>query len=274
MRKSIVLSICFFLLTSCTLPISIDDTDFDEEVAVRVAVAQTTTALAQSHNNQTQTSPQTTLSPSVTPGATPSPTTGQDDPKLTLGSAAWKDTLNSGNYWGLNAGGTTINDTVIIVKDGYLTMSRTILGLGKTWWKASPKPRNFYLEGRFTLQNCFGDDQYGLVFRAPSFEDGNGYYYMVSCDGQYTLLKWDSNGQALLMNWEKSEAIQAGADKINDLGIWVKNNTIILYANGNKLKEINDGTITTAGYFGLVMDARNTPGFTVKLDEISYWDLS
>jgi len=42
----------------------------------------------------------------------------------------------------------------------------------------------------------------------------------------------------------------------------------------NLLEEINDATLINTGHFGLFINARQTPGFTVSMDEISYWTLN
>jgi hypothetical protein len=57
------------------------------------------------------------------------------------------------------------------------------------------------------------------------------------------------------------------------LGVWLEGNTFRLYVNGVRLDEINDSQFTAEGYSGAVIAAHNTPGFTVYLDELSYWNL-
>ena len=58
------------------------------------------------------------------------------------------------------------------------------------------------------------------------------------------------------------------------LGVWVKGNTIRLYINGKFLQEINDNALLNDGYFGLFINARQTPGLTIKMDDIAYWLLN
>ena len=78
----------------------------------------------------------------------------------------------------------------------------------------------------------------------------------------------------MLLGMPFSEKIHKGPNQTNTLGIWIKGPIIRLYVNNNLLEEINDSTLLNGGHFGLFINARQTPGFTIYMDEISYWILN
>ena len=87
----------------------------------------------------------------------------------------------------------------------------------------------------------------------------------------YNLRKWDSSGLSVLLENAIGDSINTGSNKTNILGVWAKDDRIRLYANGQFLQEISNASLINDGHFGLFINARETPGFTIKLDEISYW---
>ena len=275
MRKLNFTLLLIFLITSaCNF--SLDSSSaFNKEVATRAAIALTGTA----ENKQNQVPyTETTIPSTITPkmGKSPetsTPTASTDDPKLTLGEPTWKDTLSSGNSFGLDPDGIAIDSTVIKVKNGKLVMFRGIASGGKTWWLAYPQPKNFYLEAKFETSTCSGNDQYGLAFRAINYEDGYAYYFIITCDGHYSLLKQTTNGSSWLFDWQISDEIHKGSNQTNILGVWAKEKNIKLYVNNKLLKELDDTSLPNEGHFGPLIDARETAGFTIKMDEITYWKL-
>ena len=78
----------------------------------------------------------------------------------------------------------------------------------------------------------------------------------------------------MLLGMLFSQKIHKGPNQTNTLGIWIKGPIIRLYVNNNLLEEINDSTLLNSGHFGLFINARQTPGFTINMDEISYWILN
>ena len=270
-RKTFLL-LLFVITIACIFPITIQ-TGFDQKVATQVSLAQTSTAISvfiptatiiglPPNNTSTNSSTSSTVTPPI------------DDPKSKLGAPSWKDNLNNGNNFDLRSGITNIDEnTTIKIENGAIVMSRSVSGGGKTWWLAYLKPKDFYLEGRFLTQTCNGEDQYGLVFRAVNYKDGLGYYFIATCDGHFNILRWDGSGASLLLNGEKTESLHSGSNQVNDLGVWAQGNLIRLYINGKLIKEINNSALTNSGHFGLFMDARETAGMSIKLDEIAYWNL-
>jgi len=259
---------------ACKLPLEPSLT-FEEEVATKAAIALTGTAESQQGQpltDQTVSPPTITAKPDQE-SATFTPTVSTEDPKLNLGQPDWIDTLTTGNSFGLDPGGTTTYYTLIKVENGKLVMTRDTALVGKTWQLAYPRPKDFYLEAKFENGTCSGDDQYGLVFRADNYTDSFAYYFIITCDGHYDLLKQTTSGSALLLNWKTSDEIHKGSNQTNILGIWADGSIIRMYANGKLLKEINDDSLLNDGHIGLFIDAKKTAGFTIKMDEISYWNL-
>ena len=262
MQKFFILLFLLFTITACNLPIP-NNPGFEENVATNVSIAKTATVIQKYLLDTTNTANpiQNTSTPT------------QGNFKESLGMPVWRDELNNGGNWDLNTPNTDTPNVTTKVENGSLVMSRSVTYGKKNWWLNSQKIRDFYLEGKITTRECGGDDQYGLVFRAPNYIDGFGFYFTVTCDGNFNLMRRDTNGDVNLFNWEKSEAIQTGPNQTNDLGIWAKGNLIRLYANGKMIKEVIDSSLSNEGHFGLFIDSRQTPGFTISLDEIAYWNL-
>ena len=270
MKKLFAILFLLFSITACNLPVS-NNLSFEENVATNVSIAKTATVIQKYILDATNTANpiQNTPTPQA-PIITPTPT--QDIFKGSLGMPSWRDELNSGGNWSLNKPNTDTPNVIIKVENGSLVMARTVPYGGKNWWLNYQNIQDFYLEGKFTTRECSSDDQYGLVFRAPNYNDGFGYYFTITCDGNFNLMRWDSNGSANLFKWEKSEAILAGPNQTNDLGISTQGNLIRLYANEKMIKEVMDTSTNITGHFGLFIDSRQTPGFTIKLDEIAFWN--
>src|SRR5690606_17389738 len=126
--------------------------------------------------------------------------------------------------------------------------------------------------GIFEVGACAGADQYGLVFRSPDYV--NGYFFSVRCDGRYAFGYWNEGNYTNLLDWQDGQpAIQAGSNQTNRLGVISDGNRFVLYANGVLLQEITDSTFDEGGHTGALIAGANTPGFTVRVDEIAHWTL-
>jgi len=217
--------------------------------------------------------PPTDIPPTATIAATAAPafTPPANDPRAKLGGATWTDSMDNDKAWPTGPD----QYTAIAFSDGKLKLT----GLTTTdgWRLASTgKLADVYIEAAISTGTCTGSDRYGLIFRIPVANEANkGYLFAISCDGKFNLRKWDAtlgaNGtMETLVNWTKSDAIQAGSNKTNNIGVMTVNDRIYLYINGVLVKEIQDDTFKE-GSFGLFIGAKETANFNILVDEISYW---
>lgn len=275
MRKlSIIILLSLLSLTSCNLPL-VKSTPNTDVVATRVA--QTLSAQPSATLQPTQevlpTIELTTPPPTATLTVTSTPTTSPGDPKLTLGSPNFQDTFNGGNAFGLQGSPYEDDAVRISMQSGAINFTSLAINAGKRWRLTSPQPRNFYLEGTFKTINCSGYDHFGLVMRAPSYSDGIGYYFGVSCNGQYIFQRWDGSGTSTVIGWASDPNIKTGPNQTNRIGVKAVDDTFKLYVNGYLVKEFTDSGLTAKGHFGAYVTALENSNFTVDLEELLEWNL-
>ena len=187
---------------------------------------------------------------------------------LNLGSPDWKDPMDNSNSWYT----LSTDNTEWEFEDGQLRMKSKSTDKPEEWGLSSkPEMKDYFLQATFkTGKDCGGLDRYGVLVRAP--DPGMGYVFEFSCDGRYRLYIWDGENYDALQEWKSSGFILGGPDQTNVLGIWLKGETIRLYANSKLLAEFEDDKFDE-GRFGLVIGADETEGFTVYVDEVAYWTL-
>ena len=273
MKRLLPFILLLTLLLSCTISFPGSDLTFDDKVATQSSIVLTATALHESLENK-QDYPQATDTPSDELDQQPSATPPADNPKKDLGQPSWRDDLSTGKNWNLDSGDQEFGSTRFYHENGYLGASSGTTTSGYIWWLNYLEFKDAYLEAEFETVNCSGDDQYGLVFRAPDYTSGFSYYFTVTCDGRYSVRRWNGAGSIFLLDLPKSSVINAGPNQINKLGVWVNDAVIRLYVNDQFLEEINDTGLQDKGHFGLFINAKQTPGFTIKMDEIAYWLLN
>jgi hypothetical protein len=183
-----------------------------------------------------------------------------------LGDPTWVDEFDTGENWPL------FNDahTQMQVSGGQLQMTALIPDIWNGWMLTIPEVSDVYLEGTFQPQACSGQDRFGLMVRAPNVN--SAYLFGVACDGRYTFMEWNGIDYAPLINWTASDAVPQGGGQPVRLGVWAEGTQFRLYVNGRYVTEVTDDT-TANGTFGLFIGAGNTPGFTVQVDRVAYWEL-
>lgn len=212
-----------------------------------------------------------TLAPTKTSAPTSTATLSSSDPAARLGNPTWTDNLDDGTNWPLGPD----KFTGLEFKDGSMRMT----GLSTTdgWRLSWPELTNFYLEMTFQVSNCKATDRYGMIVRVPDGTNPDrGYLAGFTCDGQYSLRRWNasigSDGEMFnLIRWTAAPAIKAGSNQTNKMGLMAVNSRLILYANGQLLGEVNDSTFQK-GFFGVFVGARETEDFTVRVDQVRYWE--
>jgi hypothetical protein len=280
MKKiGLIFILMLLLLSACNFPGVTPKTDEPGMIATRVAqtlaagqINTTTPPTEAIPTSSIPTESLGTITPTVTPTLTPTATSAPENPKLTLGTPAYFNTFSSGSDFGLSS--PYVDDAVrLSVHDGVLEFTSLGVNYGRRFQLTYPKPKDLYLEGTFTAISCSGYDHYGLVLRAPNYNDGYGYYIGVSCNGQFTAEKWDSGGISTILDWTADDNILTGAGQTNRLGVWLKGDQMKLYANGVLIKEITDSSFSTGGHFGIYGGAVDSGNFSFDVNEISQWDL-
>lgn len=310
MKQILPILVLAVLLSGCGLINTPTVIPEDSEMATRVAQILTSmptatnqaggqipspllpTILASPTTGQVETAtsvPATTSAPSATPLVLPTiapsgtatiAPTGQptstyippaSDPTTRLGGPDWSDAMDNSNYWPTGAD----KFTDIAFSGG--AMQLTGLSTTDGWRMTFPEETNFYLEAIFQVNDCSGDDRYGVIARVPQLNSPDrGYIFGFTCDGKYSLRRWNAsvgaNGEMVnLVEWKTSTAINAGPSQTNRLGLMAIGDRLVLYANGQQLTEVRDSTFAT-GYFGMFVGARETDKFTIRVDQVRVWE--
>jgi hypothetical protein len=211
----------------------------------------------------------TELDATATSPPPPTPTLDASDPKAGLGDPVFYDTFSDGNNWPLY----TDEHVSFEVKDSNLVMTAFNPDHYNGWILTWPVISDFYLEMTTKTQECSGKDQYGTMVRAVKTDQGYiGYLYGISCDGHYSLRRWNGQKYVQLVDWTPSEYINTGSNQKNRIGLMANGNQFSMYANGKLIGEFQDDT-HGEGRFGVLIGSVSTPDVEVLVDEIAYWDL-
>ncbi len=217
-----------------------------------------------------------TVTPEATGQVTATPTAQipDTDPVKKLGTPSSVDPFDTYEKW---AWPTGADDYITVnFKDGYMQMTGLTTMAG---WRLPmvTQQTNSYIELTVNSGTCDAKDSYGIILRVPVFkEPTQGYLYEVTCDGYLRLWKWDGNvkpkGEAeILINWKESTDIKKGANQVNRLGVMAVGNKISIYMNGVPQGETTDGSFK-AGFFGTFVRSVTTSKYTVKFDEMKFWE--
>lgn len=209
--------------------------------------------------------PTQTPAPTDTPQPTPTATLADTDPPLTLGSPDWVDNMNNDDNWPTGYS----EYSAIAFSDGFLKL--TALSDVDGWRVTWPTIDDFYLEATLQTPECSGNDHYGLMFRVPAdSQAGKGYLFGITCDGRYSLRRWDGTVMHFPVNWTAHNAIIKGENVVNKLGVMGQGQNIALYINGQKVQEVADSNYLE-GKFGLFVGGTNVEDLTLWVDQVRYW---
>jgi hypothetical protein len=186
-----------------------------------------------------------------------------------LGAPSWNDSFDDAAAW------NQFDDAYghMYISDGRLTyISRQVY---PTWFASYPTLDDFYMEAIIsTGGTCTGMDNYGLMVRTKSSGDSGiydtGYLFGFSCDGKFSIRRWDDPSTKMLVDWQASDAITPGPNVTNHLGVALDGSVLRIYANGVLLAEVTDSKYPE-GRFGPYIAGLETPGFTIYVEQLAYW---
>lgn len=117
-----------------------------------------------------------------------------------------------------------------------------------------------------TQLSATDNNGYGVVCRSDTENMGNGYYFLISGDGFYSIMKSLDDSAEALVDWTSSSQIQQGR-AIN----WIKavcvENYLALFINDTFVAEAYDSTFSE-GYAGLSVALFEAGNVEVAFDDL------
>jgi len=230
--------------------------------------------------------PAATAAPSPTPAQPAGGSAGEfanaTDVDHMDSSSKWNWPVGSDKYTRAAFANGTQEIVTLSEKDGWRLANPPSAGYGFS---------NITLEAVFkTGSECSGNAHYGVMLRVPDLrKPEQGYLFGVTCDGRYSLRRWDGDVEPkgemwdVIHNtqyffegsWVESTAINKGANQVNRLRIDAIGSTFTLYVNGTKLTEVQAkqarGAYFSEGYFGVFAGPGNMDRLRIQLDAMAYW---
>ncbi|MBW7886022.1 MAG: hypothetical protein H3C34_26015 [Caldilineaceae bacterium] len=127
---------------------------------------------------------------------------------------------------------------------------------------------DFYVEGSVMPVDGPVTALGGLVFR---YQDSENYYFFGAADGAYLLEKVVDGTTEQLIELAAADAIEAGADAFNRLGIYADGTLLTLVANDTLLTTVDDGTFLHGDIGVAVRTGKDAAEYS--FDDIEQWDL-
>lgn len=115
--------------------------------------------------------------------------------------------------------------------------------------------------------SSFENNAYGVMCRADTSNNGDGYYFLISGDGYYTISKGEGEDVSQLVEWTASSAINNGQES-NTIRAVCIGNYLAMYVNDKFLTEIED-TAYTSGYAGFAATAFEGGDTDITFDNLT-----
>ncbi|NLN70359.1 MAG: LamG domain-containing protein [Chloroflexi bacterium] len=211
-----------------------------------------------------------TTVPTATPTETPTSTPDEKDPVQLLGQPAWSNDFNGDTSpWDR----LDSDQASFKTANGFLNLTAKANPNWHSWYLSGPTLKDAYLEATIQMSACSGRDRFGLIVRGSS--DGQQFYYLgITCDGRWGLFRMAENVTInTISDYQEDEQLTPGLAEPHRVGIWMKDENFTVYINGVEVGSAKDATLKDAGYTGFLIAFANTPGFTVKVDQLKYWSV-
>lgn len=141
---------------------------------------------------------------------------------------------------------------------------------GFVWGLNAQEHTNVVAEVEVTPLTIFSDIGAGLMCRADTSNNGDGYYFMINASGYYSILIGEGPGINPLIGWQPSSAIRTGIDR-NTIGAVCLGNQLAMYVNNELVATVTDNTYTS-GYAGLTVAAGDN-GVDMAFDNLTLYTI-
>jgi hypothetical protein len=111
---------------------------------------------------------------------------------------------------------------------------------------------------------------YGVMCRADSRNNGDGYYFAIGGEGFYSIYTFDEGEMTMLVDPTESPVINAGQGE-NTFTVVCVQDYLAMYLNDELLAEINDSTFTE-GLAGFSVFGIDGVPVDVAFDNLSIWE--
>ena len=122
---------------------------------------------------------------------------------------------------------------------------------GYLWGLNTQEHTDVVEEVEITPLTIFQDVGGGIMCRADFRNNGDGYYFMISPNGSYSIQIGRGTGLTPLVDWSRSKAVHSGIDR-NTIRAVCVNNQLAMYVNDQLVASITDDTYAS-GYAGLAI---------------------
>jgi hypothetical protein len=140
---------------------------------------------------------------------------------------------------------------------------------GFMWTLNSQAHMNVVMQVDTQQLSDYANNAYGVMCRAAPTNNGNGYYFLISGDGNYTIRRGATDQVGALIKWTYSDAIQQGKS-INRIRAVCIDDYLALYVNGQFVAETRDSYFSR-GFAGLTAAVPEGGDVDVTFDQLIIW---
>lgn len=141
------------------------------------------------------------------------------------------------------------------------------------WTMSTQYHADVVIDVEVTQRSDYANNAYGVICRADAENDGDGYYFLISGEGYFTIRQGvDGIGGEVraLIPWSRSGAIQAGG--FNRLRAVCIGDYLALYINGEFVANLRDDTLSR-GFLALAGAVAGADGrVNVEFDHLTVYE--
>ena len=138
---------------------------------------------------------------------------------------------------------------------------------GYIWGLNEVEHSDVVIEVTTNQSSAYENNAYGVMCRADTNNNGDGYYFLISGDGFYSIAKGEGDNVNPLVEWASSGAVNQGQAS-NTIRAVCVGNYLALYINDDLVGEIEDSGFTS-GYTGLAAAAFDGGNVDVSFDNLT-----
>jgi hypothetical protein len=140
----------------------------------------------------------------------------------------------------------------------------TVSGGGYIWGLNAQPHEDVVFTAQSAQLSDFNNNAYGLMCRADPNNDGDGYYFLISGDGYWSIRRGRGGTIEALVEFERTDAVYQG-HAINSIRVLCIEDYLALYVNDYFVGEARD-SLYRRGYAGFVVAAAEEGEAEVTFD--------